>query len=102
MIPRSVEGYNMRFNRRILTLAAAAVLACAPAWAQTAPAPAPPPAPAPAPPPAAASQADVPPDPVVGRVNAEEIHLSDIAAAAQGLPDQYRNMPSNTLYPLLL
>jgi len=81
----------MRFNRQFLTFAAVAALGGAPAWAQTAPAPAPAPAPS-----------AVPADPVVGRVNADEIHLSDIAAAAQGLPDQYRSMPSATLFPLLL
>ena len=40
---------------------------------------------------------------MIGRVNGRpEIHLSDLTTAAQGLPDQYRNMPSATLYPLLL
>jgi peptidyl-prolyl cis-trans isomerase C len=90
----------MRFNRLFLTLAAAAALGCTPAWAQTPPA-----APAAGQTPAGqapAGQADVPADPLVGRVNDEEIHLSDIASAVQGLPDQYKSMPTNTLYPLLL
>jgi len=84
----------MQFNRRIVVLAAAAALACPLAWAQTPPAPPAPPAPA--------GQAAAPLDPVVARVNTEEIHLSDIAAVAQSLPAQYHNMPNNVLYPLLL
>ena len=83
----------MRCNRRIVALAAAAVLACPFARAQT-----PPPV---APPPAVIAPA-APADPVVARVNAVEIHLSDIAAEAQALPPQYHNMPESTLYPLLL
>jgi peptidyl-prolyl cis-trans isomerase C len=43
-----------------------------------------------------------PPDPVVARVGNDEIHLSDISAAAEGLPAQYHNMSSQALYPLLL
>jgi peptidyl-prolyl cis-trans isomerase C len=39
---------------------------------------------------------------VVGRVDAQEIHLSDIAEAAQALPDQYKSMPQATLFPMLL
>ena len=98
----------MRFNRQIFVFAAAAVLACPLARAQTPPAPAAAPQTPPAPateaqtPPAPAAQAAAPIDPVVGKVNAEEIHLSDIAAAAQFLPQQYRNMPQNVLYPMLL
>jgi peptidyl-prolyl cis-trans isomerase C len=83
----------MRFNCRIFIIAAAA-LAAAPAHAQTAPA-----APAPAAPPAAQAPAA---DPVVARIGADEIHLSDISAAANGLPAQYHNMSSQALYPLLL
>ena len=78
----------MQCNRRIVMLAAAAALACPLAWAQTQPAP--------------AGPAGVPADPVVARVNAEEIHLSDIAAVAQSLPAQYHNMSNDVLYPLLL
>src|ERR1019366_9831278 len=78
----------MQCNRRIVMLAAAAALACPLAWAQTPPAP--------------AGPIGVPADPVVARVNAEEIHLSDIAAVAQSLPAQYHNMSNDVLYPLLL
>ena len=57
--------------------------------------PAPPATPAPTAPTAAA-------DPVVARVGGEEIRGSDLAEAAQGLPEELRGMPPNTLYPLLL
>jgi peptidyl-prolyl cis-trans isomerase C len=83
----------MRFHpTRILLLASAfgAAVALPPARAQTAP---------PAAPPAAVTP---PADPVVARVNAEEIHLSDVRAESENLPDQVRAMPPQTLYPMLL
>jgi peptidyl-prolyl cis-trans isomerase C len=73
-------------------MVAAAALAVTPASAQTAPA-------APTVP---ATRQVPPPDPVVARVGDDEIHLSDISAAADGLPAQYHNMSSQALYPLLL
>ena len=81
-----------------LTAAAAALAAlAAAASAQTPPA-----APA-APPSSAAPQlAGVPSDPVVGLVNGDPIHLSDLSEAVKTLPDEYRNMPPATLYPLML
>jgi peptidyl-prolyl cis-trans isomerase C len=81
----------MRFDCRIF-MVTAAVLAVTPAFAQTAPAT----------PPAPSVQQTTPPDPVVARVGNDEIHLSDISAAAEGLPAQYHNMSSQALYPLLL
>jgi peptidyl-prolyl cis-trans isomerase C len=42
------------------------------------------------------------PDPVVARVGSEEIHLSDMAEAAQTLPEEVRGMPPAVLYPMLL
>ena len=42
------------------------------------------------------------PDPVVARVGADEIHASDVADAAAGLPEQLRGMPPQMLYPMLL
>jgi peptidyl-prolyl cis-trans isomerase C len=81
----------MRFGCSIF-VATVAALAFTPAFAQTAPAT-----------PAAPSvQQTPPPDPVVARVGNDEIHLSDISAAAEGLPAQYHNMSSQALYPLLL
>lgn len=43
-----------------------------------------------------------PADPVVARVNGQEVRISDIDEAARTLPDQYKSMPQNVLYPLLL
>jgi len=65
-------------------LALAVLLAGAPALAQ---------APVPAAPPG---------DPVVARVDGEPILLSDLAAAAQDLPEELRGAPTQMLYPLLL
>jgi peptidyl-prolyl cis-trans isomerase C len=41
-------------------------------------------------------------DPLLATVSGEEIHMSDVAGAVQGLPAQYRDMPQATLYPMLL
>ncbi len=41
-------------------------------------------------------------DPVVAKVNGAEIHLSDLSALAQTLPDEARNLPPAQLYPQLL
>jgi peptidyl-prolyl cis-trans isomerase C len=80
-------------------------------WAQGAPpaatpAPATPPAasPPPAPPaaPAPAAAAEPAADPVVAKVNGHDIHLSDVAAAAHGLPPQAQQMPPNVLYPMII
>jgi peptidyl-prolyl cis-trans isomerase C len=49
-----------------------------------------------------ASPAAKPADPVVARVNGEEIHLSEINEAGHQLPEQYQKMPANVLYPLLV
>jgi len=55
-------------------------------------------------PPPAAPQAAAAPggDPVVGIVDGQPIHLSDISDAVKSLPDEYRSMPAPTLYPLML
>jgi peptidyl-prolyl cis-trans isomerase C len=45
---------------------------------------------------------EAPPDPVVAKVNGQEIHLSDVKDAAQALPENLRGLPSQTLYPMLL
>ncbi len=42
------------------------------------------------------------PNPVVARVGDREIHQSDLAAAAAGLPEQFRGLPPQVLYPMLL
>jgi len=41
-------------------------------------------------------------DPVVARVDGTPIRLSDVAVAAQGLPESARSMPPQTLFPVLL
>jgi peptidyl-prolyl cis-trans isomerase C len=71
----------------------AAALLAQPVAAQ---APAPAPAQSPAPAPAA------PADQVLARVNGKPITLADVAEAVQGLPDEYRSMPQQILFPLLL
>lgn len=101
----------------LLTTACAMVAFSLPAMAQTTPAPAPS-APAASPAPAATSPATpaapgaaptngadagkAAPDPVLAKVNGEEIHFSDVQAAAQGLPAELRQMPPQVLFPMLL
>jgi peptidyl-prolyl cis-trans isomerase C len=46
--------------------------------------------------------ASPPNDPVVARVDGEEIRLSDLAAAAGELPEELRAAPTQMIYPLLL
>jgi peptidyl-prolyl cis-trans isomerase C len=41
-------------------------------------------------------------DLVLARVDGKEIHMSDISAAAQGLPQQMQNVPPTVLLPMLL
>lgn len=69
-----------------------------------APAPAAPPVPAspPASAQAAAAPAEIAADPVMARVGPVEIHASEVAEAAQALPEQMRGMPPTMLYPMLL
>jgi peptidyl-prolyl cis-trans isomerase C len=43
-----------------------------------------------------------PADPVVAKVNGQDVHLSDLKDAAQALPENLRGMPPQTLYPMLL
>ena len=55
-------------------------------------------------PPAASQPATSQPasDPVLARVGGEEIRASDVAEAAQGLPEELRSMPAPVLQPMLL
>lgn len=57
-----------------------------------------------APPPATAQIQPIAPggDPVVARVDGAEIRLSEVAEAAQRLPEQFRGMPPQILFPLLI
>jgi peptidyl-prolyl cis-trans isomerase C len=59
-------------------------------------------APAPAQPPAAADAAAAKTDPVVARVDGAEIHASDVRDAIAGLPEEYRSLPPNMLFPMML
>ena len=69
-----------------------------PAMAQTA-TPAAPAAPVPAP---AAAPATPPADPVVARVDSTDIRMSDVRAAAAGVPDEYKQLPPAVLIPMLV
>src|ERR1700712_1713929 len=46
---------------------------------------------------AAASQ-----NPVVATVNGDPVHLDDVRAAAQSLPEDMRNMPPGMLFPMIV
>ena len=41
-------------------------------------------------------------DPIVAKVDGQPIRMSDVAAIAQGLPEQARALPPQTLYPMLV
>lgn len=41
-------------------------------------------------------------DPVVAKVGDQEIHLSDLREALSGVPEQYRQLPQQMLFPMLL
>lgn len=56
---------------------------------------------APAKPPAQAAQPALK-DPVVATVNGQSIRLSELEVAQQSLPQQYRNMPLQAVFPALL
>src|SRR5690349_15589834 len=94
-------SHNLRYLRLAL-LSGAVALVAGPVLAQTPPAkpPAAPAAPA-AKPPAAAAPTAVK-DPVVAVVNGQPIRLSELEVAQQSLPQQYRNMPLQAVFPALL
>ena len=88
-------------SSRLLSVAASLLLSGASitALAQTAPAP-------PAPPPAsttipAAAPPAPPADPVVARVNGQDVHLSDVTETVRGLPENMRGMPQQMLLPMV-
>src|SRR5918993_3742999 len=97
---------------RLFVLCCAAAAIAAPVSAQQPPnpqaqaqpqgQPKPPAAPAaPAKPPAQAAQPALK-DPVVATVNGQPIRLSELEVAQQSLPQQYRNMPLQAVFPALL
>ncbi|MFO1081936.1 MAG: peptidylprolyl isomerase [Reyranellaceae bacterium] len=97
---------------RLVLLSGAALLAAGPAFAQqpaqpaqkpAAPATAPAtPAQKPAAPPAANQAAQPLKDPVVATVNGQPIRLSELEVAQQALPQQYRSVPLQAVFPALL
>jgi peptidyl-prolyl cis-trans isomerase C len=93
-------------STRVLLLAGAlgvsALSAALPRTAAAQAAPAAPTAQAVPAPPAPAAAQPAPRDPVVARVNGHEVHLSDVNAVADTLPEQLRAMPVQQLYPMLL
>jgi peptidyl-prolyl cis-trans isomerase C len=105
-------SHRLRPLRPIVLFCAAAAMA-GPVAAQqpAAPQAVPPPAaqaPAPAqkppakPPTAAAPAAQPLKDPVVATVNGQPVRLSELEIAQQALPQQYRNMPLQAVFPALL
>ena len=82
---------RLSYNAVALATLAGLTLACAPAFAQ---------APAPAKPAAAAQQP--PADPVLAKVNGQDIRMSDLNILAQSLPPEARQMPPQQLLPQLL
>ena len=98
LFPERVMSQRLR-PLRLVVLGCAAAALVAPALAQQ-PAPAAPPAAAPKP--AQAQPAQAPKDPVVATVNGQPIRLSDLEVAQQSLPQQYRNMPLQAVFPALL
>ena len=79
----------------VLGGAASAQTTGAPAGTESAPPAAPAPAPAP-------GQAAAAPDPVVAKVDGAEIRASDVREAMAALPDEYRNLPPNMLFPMMV
>ena len=84
---------------RLFVLCCAAAAIAAPVSAQQ-PQPKPPAPAAPAKPPAQAAQPLK--DPVVATVNGQQIRLSELEVAQQALPQQYRSMPLQAVFPALL
>ena len=92
---------------RLAILCGAAAAFGGPVFAQQPPAQTPPatkpPAAATAPAPApAAAATPAAKDPVVATVNGQQIRLSELEVAQQSLPQQYRNMPLQAVFPALL
>jgi peptidyl-prolyl cis-trans isomerase C len=101
---------------RIVVLCCAVTALFGPAMAQNPPASATPPAPAappaaatPGPKPGTMPKAALPvtapavsKDPVVANINGQPIHLSELEVAQQALPQQYRSMPMQSVFPALL
>lgn len=98
------EGNRHAMVQRVFRTALLSVAACGialAAHAQT-PAPATPAPAAPAPAAAAAPAPAAPADPVVARVNGEELHKSDVTRMVSQLPPQVQQMPIEMIYPAVI
>jgi peptidyl-prolyl cis-trans isomerase C len=94
---------------RLVVLCCAAAASTAPVLAQQPPAATEAPAQKPAtmpkaalPPSAPATPSAMVKDPVVATINGQAIRLSELEVAQQALPQQYRNMPLQAVFPALL
>jgi len=87
---------------RLIAMCCAAAIAGSAAAQQPATPPAAPPAQKPAAKPPAQQPAQPLKDPVVATVNGQPIRLSELEVAQQTLPQQYRNMPLQSVFPALL
>ena len=87
---------------RLFAMCCAAAIAGSAAAQQPATPPAAPPAQKPAAKPPAQQPAQPLKDPVVATVNGQPIRLSELEVAQQTLPQQYRNMPLQSVFPALL
>ncbi|PWC39256.1 peptidylprolyl isomerase [Azospirillum sp. TSO35-2] len=85
--------------QRVFRTALLSVAACGIALAAQAQTPPTPAAPAPAP---AASAPAAAADPVVARVNGEELHRSDVTRMVSQLPPQVQQMPLEMIYPAVI
>lgn len=95
----------MRLNRATVAAAALAALVYAqsspPLLAQDSATPKPA-TPVPAPAAGAANPAAPKPDTVLAKVNGQDVRVSDLSDLARSLPEEYRSMPAQVLYPMLL
>lgn len=87
------------FRTALLSVAACGIALAA--HAQT-PAPATPAPAAPAPAASAPATPAAPADPVVARVNGEELHKSDVSRMVSQLPPQVQQMPIEMIYPAVI
>lgn len=98
------EGNRHAMVQRVFRTALLSVAACGialAAHAQTT-APATPAPAAPAPAAAVAPAPATPADPVVARVNGEELHKSDVTRMVSQLPPQVQQMPIEMIYPAVI
>ncbi len=100
------EGNRHAMVQRVFRTALLSVAACGIALAAHAQTPAPqtpaPATPAPAASAPAATAPATPADPVVARINGEELHKSDVTRMVSQLPPQVQQMPIEMIYPAVI